>query len=98
MFKARQAIVLLLCLGTLRYFAGQALKPRYSLETRAKLLARSVALGEEFARLEAVRESLERDTGRLAADPPDLDLLEEHARSKLGLLRPDDRRVQLPPL
>ena len=97
MFKARQAIVLLLCIGALSYFVNQALQNRYGLETRAKLLERSVALGQELARLEVVRAMMERETERLAADPPDLDMLEEYARKTLGFLKPEDRRIlQMP--
>ena len=95
--KARQAMVLLLCLGALSYFVHQASQNRYGLETRSKLLERSVALGQGLERLEAVRATLERDTTRLAADPPDLDLLDEHARRVLGFLQPLDRRIIEPP-
>jgi cell division protein FtsB len=94
--KSRQAIVLLLCLGALSYFVNQAVLQRHGLETKPKLVERSVALGQELVRLEAVRASLERETGRLAADPPDLDLLDEHARRVLGFVRPGDLMI-LPP-
>ena len=90
-------MVLLLCFGALSYFVHQALQSRYGLETRSKLLERSVALDQELDRLEAMRGTLERDTARLAADPPDLDLLDEHARRVLGFLRPDDLRVPATP-
>ena len=92
-FKGRQVLVLLLCAGALCYFASQGLQSRYGLETRTKLLERSVALTQELSRLEAVRARLERDTTHLAPDPPDLDLLDEHARRVLGFLHPSDRRV-----
>jgi cell division protein FtsB len=94
--KFRQTIVLLLCLGALSYFVNQAFLQRHGLETKPKLLERSVALGQELVRLEAVRAMLERDTGRLAADPPDLDLLDEHARRVLGFQRPGDLMVVFP--
>lgn len=93
-FKARQTMVLLLCTGFLSLFVHQALQHRYGIETRARLLGRSVALGQELDRLEATRANLERETARLATDPPDLDLLDEHARRVLGFLRPDERRIQ----
>ena len=87
-------MVLLLCTGFLSLFVHQALQHRYGIETRARLLGRSVALGQELDRLEATRANLERETARLATDPPDLDLLDEHARRVLGFLRQDDRRIQ----
>ena len=95
-FEPRQIFVLLLCLGTLSYYVHQASQTRYGLETRTRLLERSVALSQQLGRLEAVRAILERDTTRLAADPPDLDLLGEHARGKLGFARPDERRLVVP--
>ena len=87
-------VVLLLCAGLLGLFVHQALQHRYGIETRARLLDRSVALAQDLDRLEASRASLERETTRLGADPPDLDLLDEHARRVLGFLRSDDRRIQ----
>lgn len=89
-------MVLLLCLGFLSIFVHQALQHRYGLETRANLQARSVALAGELERLEVVRAALERDTERLSADPPDLELLDEHARRVLGYLQPSDRKILLP--
>ena len=80
----------------LSYFVAQGLQNRYGLETRAKLLDRSVALSRELARLETVRSELERETQRLAAEPPDPDLLDEHARRVLGFVHPADRRLVLP--
>ena len=91
--KLRQLLVLLIGCGLLSTFVSQALQHRYGLETRAKLLERSVALNQELERLEAVRARLERDTQRLATEPPDFDLLDEHARRVLGFLRPAERRI-----
>ena len=88
--------MLLLCLGFLSSFVYQASQHRYGLEARSGLLERSVALGQELECLETVRASLERETQRLAADPPDLDLLDEHARRVLGFLHPDDRKIEEP--
>ena len=87
--------MLLFCVAVLSYFANQASQNRYGFETRARLLERSVALGQELTRLEVVRAALERETERLAPDPPDLDLLHEHSRRVLGFLHPSDRRVLL---
>ena len=86
--------MLLLCSGLLSSFVYQALQQRYGFETKTRLQERSVALGQDLDRLEATRATLERETARLSADPPDLDLLDEHARRVLGFLRPDERRVQ----
>lgn len=77
----------------LGYFVAQGLQNRYGLETRARLSERSVALSRELARLETVRSALERETQMLAAEPPDLDLLDEHARRVLGFVHPADRRI-----
>ena len=93
-FETRPVMVLLLCAGLLSFFVYQAFQHRYGLETRAGLQERSVALGRDLDRLEAVRASLERDTRLLGADPPDRDLLDEHARRVLGFLRAGDRRIQ----
>ena len=87
-------MVLLLCAGALAYFVHQAFVHRHGLQTRTQLLERSVALSQELVRLEAVRATLERRAGLLSADPPDLDLLDEHARRGLGFLHPRDRRPQ----
>ena len=89
--------MLLFCTGLSSYFVFQALQHRYSLETRVKLQERSVALARELDRLETVRAALERETTLLAAEPPDLDLLDEHARRILGFLRPNDRRIVTQP-
>ena len=86
-------MVLLLCSGLLSFFVYQAFQHRYGLETRASLAARSVASSRELGRLETVRAGLERDVQRLGTDPPDLDLLDEHARRVLGFLHPGERRV-----
>jgi cell division protein FtsB len=96
-FRARQLTVLLCCSIVLSYFAARGLHTRYGLEARLKLLERSVALSQELVRLEIVRSSLDRDVLRLSAEPPDLDLLDEHARRVLGFLHPGDRRIIVAP-
>ena len=85
--------MLLLCLGILGSFVVQALQHRYGLEARARLLERGVALSQKLERLETTRAALERETARLGAHPPDLELLDEYARRVLGFLHPKDRRV-----
>ena len=87
---------MLFCLLITGYFAYHASQGKHGLETRARLQARSVALNQELERLEVVRTALERETTALAKEPPDLDLIDEHARRALGYLHPDDIRLVLP--
>jgi len=85
--------VLLLCLGLTGYFAYHALKGRYGLEARDRLMERQSALQFEIESLEAVRSKLERDVALLRPDLPDPDFVEEIAREVLGFANPRDRVV-----
>jgi cell division protein FtsB len=88
--KARQATVLLLCLGAMTYLALHATTGKHGLEARRQLEERTIALSGRLERLEAVRASLEHEARLLDGDNPDPDIIEEAARARLGFARPGD--------
>jgi cell division protein FtsB len=77
-----------LLLGTTFIFA--AMQGNYGLFRRAEVLAESRALQAELDMLTARVARMENLTRRMSDDYLDLDLLDEQARSVLGLLRSDE--------
>ncbi len=72
------------------YFLWQAREGDYGMRSRAGLLAELAELEAEYARLKARREALEARVARLRPFALDADLLDERARAKLDLARPDE--------
>lgn len=83
----RSLLILIGCLGATVYFAHHALNGTHGHHAQARLLARSVSLERETARLAAVREGLARDVAALSSEPPAPDITEEIARDLLGFGR-----------
>lgn len=72
------------------YFTFSAVQGDHGLFRRIQLEAEAVALRDELAALEAERMAIENRTRRLSDDYLDLDLLDEQARERLGLVRADE--------
>lgn len=77
-----------LCLGT--YFTFAAVQGDYGLFRRVQIEAEHKALLAEHAELQAQLDDMRNRTRRLSDDYLDLDLLDEQARSMLGLIRADE--------
>ncbi|HBS49132.1 MAG TPA: septum formation initiator precursor [Rhodobacteraceae bacterium] len=76
------------------YFTFAAVQGDYGLFRRAEIDAEARALREDLSRLQAEIGRMENLTRRLSDDYLDLDLLDEQARSVLGLLRADEIVIQ----
>lgn len=72
------------------YFMFASVQGDFGLFRRIEVEAEAHALRAERARLTAEVEMLENKTKRLSDDYLDLDLLDEQARSVLGLIRSDE--------
>lgn len=79
---------LLVALGL--YFTFASVQGDFGLFNRARIEAEAEDLRVERARLETEIAVLANKTRRLSDDFLDLDLLDEQARSVLGLVRPDE--------
>lgn len=75
-------------LGT--YFTFAAVQGDYGLFRRVEIRAEARVLAEDLARLQAEIAIMDNLTRRLSDDFLDLDLLDQQARSVLGLLRADE--------
>ena len=72
------------------YFTFAAVQGDYGLFRRVEIAAEADALRADLDRLEAEIARMENLTHRLSDDYLDLDLLDQQARSVLGLLRSDE--------
>lgn len=72
------------------YFTFAAVQGDYGLFRRVEISAEADALRQTLTRLEAEISSTENLTRRLSDEYLDLDLLDQQARSVLGLLRADE--------
>lgn len=72
------------------YFTFAAVQGDFGLFRRVEIMAESEALRETLERLEREIAATENLTRRLSDDYLDLDLLDQQARSVLGLLRADE--------
>jgi cell division protein FtsB len=77
-------------LATVGYFSYAAWQGEYGVLRRIETEAREAELGRALALLVAERERAENRVRRLSDAFLDLDLLDEQARSVLGLARPDE--------
>ena len=93
MKPGRVPIVLLGALATAVYFIVHVVFGTHGLLAKGRLMERSIDLERESAVLGAVRTRLRQDVAALRPDPPSPDIVEETARSVLGLVRPGDRIV-----
>ena len=78
------ALVALGCIGLVGYFIHHTRHGRYGLEVQATLEQRLELVRLKTSRLESVRSQLQRDIALLTSDPPEADLVEELARTRLG--------------
>ncbi len=72
------------------YFTFAAVQGDYGLFRRVEIQAEAEELRLELGRLQAQTAEMENLTHRLSDDDLDLDLLDEQARSVLGLVRADE--------
>ncbi|MFN7175065.1 MAG: FtsB family cell division protein [Thermaurantiacus tibetensis] len=94
---ARRALVPVLCLAVGSYFLAHAFTGPSGVLALEGLRAERARLEAEQARLEAERDAL---AGRIALLDPsgaDPDLADELVRRHLGVVRPDELVVPLPP-
>lgn len=80
------AFAFLLCL----YFTFAAVQGDFGLFRRVEISAEAETLRAQLARMKDEIAAMENLTRRLSDDYLDLDLLDEQARSVLGLLRADE--------
>jgi cell division protein FtsB len=80
------AVAFALCI----YFTFAAVQGDYGLFRRVEITAETEELQRQLAKVQADVEVLENLTTRLSDDYLDLDLLDEQARSVLGLARADE--------
>ncbi len=76
------------------YFMFAAVQGNFGLFRRAEVEAEERMLRQQLAQLQAEVDRMENLTLRLSDDYLDLDLLDEQARSVLGLLRANEIVVQ----
>lgn len=86
-------LVALCCIGLVAYFIHHTRFGRYGLNAQALLKARLELVEVRTSHLETVRARLRRDIKLLRSSPPDADLTEEIAQSKLGYAYPGDKIV-----
>ncbi len=79
---------IIFALGT--YFAFASVQGDYGLFRRIQIEAEAEVLRRDLAELEAEVASLQNKTRRLSDDFLDLDLLDQQARERLGLVRADE--------
>jgi len=72
------------------HFTFAAVQGDFGLFRRVEVAAETEALAADLARLETRIAAMENLTHRLSDDYLDLDLLDQQARSVLGLLRADE--------
>lgn len=87
----RHAILLILCLALIGYFAHHAVKGDYGLDRRAALTEKIELLEAELADLRERRMRLEHDVSLMTTRVgTETDLLDEQARSLLNYVHPND--------
>lgn len=76
--------------GLSAYFTFAAVQGDFGLFRRVEFTAEAEALSQDLKRLRIEIAAMENLTRRLSDDYLDLDLLDQQARSMLGLLRADE--------
>ena len=76
--------------GLSAYFTFAAIQGDYGLFRRVEIQSESASLERDLQKLVRQIHEMENLTQRLSDDYLDLDLLDEQARSVLGLVRPDE--------
>ncbi len=84
------ALYFLACFGLGGYFTFAAVQGDYGVLRRIQIEAETTALRQEHDRLEVELSDLTNKTRRLSDDYLDLDLLDERARTVLGMMRADE--------
>lgn len=72
------------------YFTFAAVQGDYGVFRRGEILAEARDLSQQLVELDAAVARMENLTNRLSDDFLDLDLLDEQARSVLGMIRSDE--------
>jgi len=75
------------------YFGFHAIHGKHGLDARTGLQERAEQRARELKGLETVRAALQREVALLDPRAPDLDYVEELARTDLGYARPGERIV-----
>jgi cell division protein FtsB len=89
--NGRHAILLILCLALIGYFAYHAVRGDYGLDRRALLTEKIELLEAELADLRDRRLRLEHDVSLMTTRVEnETDLLDEQARSLLNYVHPGD--------
>ena len=83
-------ILPVLMIALVAYFGWQAGRGDYGTEARRAMRDHLAELQAEHAALVAEREALEARVARLRPSALDADLLDERARAKLNLARPEE--------
>ncbi len=76
------------------YFTFAAVQGDYGLFRRAEISAETKALEKELAAMQLEVARMENLTKRLSDDYLDLDLLDQQARSVLGMIRTDEMVIR----
>ncbi|WP_448581524.1 FtsB family cell division protein [Thermaurantiacus sp.] len=93
----RRAALPALCLAVGGYFLAHAFMGPSGILALEGIRAERARLEAERARLEAKREALSRQIGLLDPRGADPDLADELVRRHLGVVRPDELVLPLPP-
>jgi cell division protein FtsB len=96
--KSRPAVGAILFFGVAFslavYFTFAAVQGEYGLFSRTEILAETQLLEIELASMQADVDRMENLTKRLSDEFLDLDLLDQQARSVLGLIRGDEMVIR----
>lgn len=88
--RLRHALIPLVCLIVISYFAYHAVYGRHGFIAWLSLQNRVDTLEQQLAGVRATHEQLNRQVALLRPESLDPDLLDERARATLGLANPND--------
>ena len=95
--KRFDLLVTAICIGMLGYFGWHAFYGNRGFDYLAKQQGSIASLNQELAALQQRHVQFEGRVALLRPESVDPDMLEEMARSQLGLARPNDLIVRLAP-
>jgi len=88
--RLRQALIPLVCVIVLSYFAYHAVYGRHGLIAWLSLQNSVDTLEQQLVEVQATRRSLDQQVSLLRPESLDPDLLDERARATLGLAAPNE--------
>ncbi|MES1990449.1 MAG: septum formation initiator family protein [Pseudomonadota bacterium] len=88
--RLRQALIPLVCVIVLSYFAYHAVYGRHGFIAWLSLQNSVDTLEQQLAEVQATRRSLDQQVVLLRSESLDPDLLDERARATLGLAAPNE--------